>query len=71
MEIDDFDSLTRDSYTLVYMDGTKTPANNILDGTPKFASDVAAANPSWRLSLAANKKKLTLRRLKGTALSIR
>ncbi len=69
VEIDDLDALTGDVYTLVLL--TKDHSNNYLDGTPKFAADVAAANPRWRLHLAANKKKLTLRRLKGAVFSLR
>ena len=69
VEIDDFDALTGDVYTLVLL--PKDQANNYLDGTPKFAADVAEANPRWRLHLAANKKKLTLRHLKGAVFSVR
>ena len=69
VEIDDFDALSGDIYTLVHL--PKTHANNYLAGTPKFADDVAAANPRWRLVFSSDRKKLCLRRIKGTALSLR
>ncbi|MBR2839187.1 MAG: autotransporter-associated beta strand repeat-containing protein [Kiritimatiellae bacterium] len=61
--IDDPSSLTRDRYTLMATSGT-----GVIHGTARLA---AGAGEHWKVSVSPDGKKLTLRRWKGTVVTLR